>query len=81
MQQLDYSWIRFPSFFFITPYELRRTWAEAINEGNSAGRPFDPSSDELGWNPESAMGRKLTQVDFRPTHWTLARDMSAVALR
>lgn len=78
---LAYSFVRFPSFFFITPYELRRSWAEAINEGHTAGRAFDPSRDELGWNVESRMGSKLSRVGFQPRAWTLGRNMSAVALR
>jgi acetoacetate decarboxylase len=77
---LAYEFVQYPPFFFITPYAIRRSWAEAINEGHTATKPFDALADAFGYNPETRLGSKLRRIEFRPHVWTVARDMSAVGL-
>jgi Acetoacetate decarboxylase (ADC) len=78
---LPFAFVRFPPFFFITPYEIRRSWAKAINEGESAGRPYDSGLDRFEWNPYSRTGAKLTRVEFKPLYWTLGKNVRAVGFR
>ncbi len=78
---LPFASVRFPPFFFITPYEIRRSWAQAVNEGETAGRAYDPDRDVLDWNPNSRMGSKLARVGFKPIYWTLGKNVKAVGFR
>lgn len=66
-------------FTFITPYEIRRSYAGVINTGKRSLWVFDKTkNDVLSTDKSTVLGSDLHDLQFKPTFWAMFTHMKAV---